>query len=173
MKTPSQSPFADPNQASLAHPTSFPNGNNFPNPAPSPLGSPERPKSKKRGGPSIVLLCCAGFAIALMLGGGIYGILKFTKVLNSDRNDLIFHVVKKESLLVTIVDKGQLEAAENKDVICAVKASKGGQFSTTIKWVIDDGSHVNKDDKVVELDQSSLEDQKRTQQAAVDTAKAL
>src|SRR5262249_23450696 len=126
---------------------------------------------KKSSGPNLVIVG-VGVAVALVLvAGGAYAVLKFgTNVLKKDHNDLLFHKVAKEVLEVTIVEKGQLEAAENRDVYCQVKASKGGNFSTTIKWVIDDGTPVKKGEKLVELDKSALEDQQKAQQSVVDKA---
>jgi RND family efflux transporter MFP subunit len=103
-------------------------------------------------------------------GVGAYFIAK--SYFASDRTDLLFHSVRKDPIQVTVVEKGTLEAAENRDVICQVKATRGSSFATTIRWVIDDGNHVKKGDKIIELDKSGLEDQKLTQQIAVEKAKA-
>jgi HlyD family secretion protein len=47
---------------------------------------------------------------------------------------------------LSIVERGALESAKNTDIVCRVKArSQTSQNSTTIKWVIDDGSHVLSD----------------------------
>lgn len=88
------------------------------------------------------------------------------------RIDLITHVVKPEKLQVTILERGTLEALDNKDIVCQVRSgSKGSSFSTTIKWVIDDGSHVKQNDLLVELDDSGLQEQLKSQQIARDRAK--
>jgi multidrug resistance efflux pump len=51
--------------------------------------------------------------------------------------------VRYGRLPITIVERGALESANNRDIVCRVKArAQGTQNSTTIKWVIDDGSHV-------------------------------
>jgi multidrug resistance efflux pump len=63
-----------------------------------------------------------------------------------NRLDLITHTVRREKLQLTIVERGTLEAANNFDVVCGVKSgAKGSTVATTIKWVIDDGSHVMRD----------------------------
>lgn len=88
------------------------------------------------------------------------------------RIDLITHVVKPEKLQVTILERGMLEALDNKDIVCQVRSgSKGSSFSTTIKWVIDDGSHVKQNDLIVELDDSGLQEQLKSQQIARDRAR--
>ena len=86
--------------------------------------------------------------------------------------NLILHTVKYENIDLTIIERGSLESSENKDVTCMVKASKGGNFATTIKWVIDDGSAVTEGQLICELDKASLDDQLRTQIIAVSTAKS-
>jgi RND family efflux transporter MFP subunit len=100
---------------------------------------------------------------------GITGILVATGVLGtwfafggfrSQRSDLITHRIQKERLELTIVERGALESAKNSDIICNVKSgAKGSSFSTTIKWVIDDGSVVKARDLLIELDPSGLEEQ--------------
>ncbi len=57
-------------------------------------------------------------------------------------NDVIWYLVKKEPLEVTVVEKGTFEAARNEDLKCLVKATRGGQFATTIRWIVDDGTQV-------------------------------
>ena len=88
------------------------------------------------------------------------------------RIDLITHIVKSEKLQVTILERGTLEALDNKDIICQVRSgSKGSSFSTTIKWVIDDGTHVKQNDLIVELDDSGLQEQLKSQQITRDRAR--
>ena len=83
-----------------------------------------------------------GLLIVLVAGG--YALFHFGRSLfNQKREDLITHQVQPELLELTVVEKGNLEAAENKDVICQVKAGgRGSNFATTIKWIIDDGTLV-------------------------------
>jgi multidrug resistance efflux pump len=58
--------------------------------------------------------------------------------------DLVLHKVKFERLPLTIVEKGTLESKKNNDIKCTVKArTPGSQTSTTIRWVLDDGTHVS------------------------------
>jgi HlyD family secretion protein len=72
------------------------------------------------------------------------------------RADLVTHKVQKGRLELTIVERGALESANNSDIVCRVKArSQQSQNSTTIKWVIDDGSHVLHDRDKEEV-QSSI-----------------
>jgi HlyD family secretion protein len=91
---------------------------------------------------------------------------------NTHRPDLLLHTVKKEKLQVTIVERGALESAENNEITCTLKArTQGSTVASTIRWVIDDGSFVKKGDKLIDLDDSGLQDQLITQQIVMETAK--
>ena len=49
-------------------------------------------------------------------------------------------VAAREKLVLSIVERGTLESAENSEIICRVKASgRGTTVATTIKWLVDDG----------------------------------
>src|SRR5262249_54941890 len=109
-------------------------------------------------------------AAAFLIVGG--GLLTFYMTRTPTvRPDVILHKVKKEDLNVTVTEKGTLESAENKDVVCKVRAGSKG-FASTINWVIDDGSRVKKGDPLMVLDDSALQDQLRDQKIKVDTALA-
>jgi HlyD family secretion protein len=70
---------------------------------------------------------------------------------------------------LTVVERGALESANNADIVCRVKArNQQSQTSTTIKWVIDDGSHVKKDELLADLDDSGLRDQLQTETINLD-----
>ena len=87
------------------------------------------------------------------------------------RPDLLTHKVGFEYLPVTVVERGTLESADNKDVVCKVKAGSRAS-ATTIKWVIDDGTIVSKGQLLMELDDSALQDLYRVQSIAVEKARA-
>jgi HlyD family secretion protein len=96
----------------------------------------------------------------------------FTSGSKANRPDLLLHTVKHENLDLTVVERGTLESADNRDVICHVKAGSKGNYASTIKWVIDDGTLVKKGQAIMTLDSSSLEDNYRAQKIAVDKAQA-
>lgn len=86
------------------------------------------------------------------------------------RPDLILHTIKKEKFRITIVDRGSLEPAENNYISCKVKAKTPGQASTSIRWVIDNGSPVKQNELILKLDDSALTDQLTTQEIEVSKA---
>lgn len=91
----------------------------------------------------------------------------------SARTDLVTHRVGYENLQLTITERGTLEAADNRDVYCRVKArSQQSTVATTIKWVIDDGSQVKQGQLLVELDDSGLYEQQKNQKITLDKARS-
>ena len=113
------------------------------------------------------MLAGVGLGAATIFGGN-----PFADWFKPSQANLLTHEVHPEYLQATIVERGTLESAENADVLCMVKAGSKGTYASTIKWVIDDGSMVNKGELVMELDDSSLQDDYRDQNILVDKARA-
>lgn len=135
-------------------------------PAPS-----RKPARRKRSFMSRLIM--SAMILVVVAGAALGGFLLFGKsVFKQARLDLLTHKVKAELLPVTVTERGTLESAENKDVICKVKAGSKASFASTIKWVIDDGSVVNKGQLLMELDDSSLQDSMRSQSIVVEKAKS-
>ncbi len=78
------------------------------------------------------------------------------------------HKVKRETLQLTIVERGALESANNHDIVCRVKAGTRG--STAIKSVVDDGTYVHKGQELMRLDSSTLDEQYKIQMIATEKA---
>jgi multidrug resistance efflux pump len=91
----------------------------------------------------------------------------------TDYSELLRHKVAYENLQLTVTERGALESAENAEIVCRVKArTQGSTVATTVRWLIDAGTEVQAGDKLIELDDSGLQDQLRTQKSTVDTAQA-
>src|SRR5438128_29882 len=133
--------------------------------------TPSRLPKARRFGTAAKLALFAGLFIVLGIGG--WASYRYIFAGDAIRADLVLHKVRRERLLVTIVERGALESAENNDITCKVKArTQGSTTASTIKWVIDDGSRVKNGEKVIELDESGFEEQKKTQQIVVDGAES-
>ena len=63
------------------------------------------------------------------------------------------HTVRRENLIVTVTDDGELQSASNVDVKCEIA---GG---STILWIIPDGTVVEANQEIVKLDSSGIEEQ--------------
>jgi RND family efflux transporter MFP subunit len=131
-----------------------------------------RRSSNRRSGKVNIWVILAAFGGVLL----VVGVIAWRVVpgmFASQRADLLYHHVKEEPLEITVIERGALEAARNDEIICKVKASgRGSLNASTIKWIVDDGIQVHQGEKLVELDKSGLEDQKITQQIAVDKARS-
>lgn len=114
----------------------------------------------------LLALGIVGLAAVASAGGWLY----FNRG-PVDRPDVLTHTVRREPLVITIAEKGTLESAENADIVCRVKAGNKG-FSSTINWVIDDGSRVKPGQLLMILDDSGLKDQEDDQRIKVQTAEA-
>jgi multidrug efflux pump subunit AcrA (membrane-fusion protein) len=81
--------------------------------------------------------------------------------------------VHYESLHPNVVARGELEPAETTDIVCRVRSwTRGSTNSTTIKWVIEDGTPVKQGQLLVELDDSGLLEDLQARKAPLEMAHA-
>jgi len=107
----------------------------------------------------------------VLLVGGVGAAWLLIPGLHSSRPYLVLHTVKRENIVQTIVEKGELQSADNHDIINKVNhEALATNNKTNIKKVIDDGSIVKKGDTLIVLDSSKLEDLLRTQGITRDKA---
>jgi multidrug efflux pump subunit AcrA (membrane-fusion protein) len=85
----------------------------------------------------------------------------------------ITHTVRYEPLRATIIERGTLDSAETIDIISRVRnRSRGHTIDTTIKWVIPDGTLVQRGDLLVELDDSGWREQLELREGPLILARA-
>jgi multidrug efflux pump subunit AcrA (membrane-fusion protein) len=107
-------------------------------------------------------------AIVLLLGGGV-SVWAIWFRGPAVRNDLVKAKVERvSSLQFRVVERGTLEAKNNHDIKCEVKT--GSRGAPKIKELVDNGTYVNKGDKIIEIDDSYLQEQATTQKIARDKA---
>ncbi|WP_246151379.1 HlyD family efflux transporter periplasmic adaptor subunit [Rubripirellula reticaptiva] len=126
-------------------------------------------RSSSRGGGML-----GGLLVCLILVGIIGAVgyrFFFDPDSRVDTENLITQVVSKASFDHIVLEQGEIESSSNTEVICEVKSS-GGNGGTSILWVIDEGTKVNKGDKLVELDSSQLELRLKEQKIQVITEEA-
>src|SRR4051812_7796901 len=104
------------------------------------------------------LAAAAALALLALAVGGYFLFFRDAAA----RADILLHTVKREPLVVTVTEKGTLESAGNKDIVCKVRAGAKG-YASTINWVIDDGSRVKSGQLLMILDDSALKDQEEDQ----------
>jgi RND family efflux transporter MFP subunit len=128
-----------------------------------------RPVRRKLGKRTQLILVAA--LVAILAGSA--GWYRFSGA-RAVRNDLVTYTVQKQKLLLTVVERGALESADNAEVSCRVKArTQGNTVATTIKWVVDDGTPVKKGDLLADLDDSGLVEALKTERITLDQDKAL
>jgi HlyD family secretion protein len=133
--------------------------------------SPSRIPRAQRWTTRIKVLILAGVLVAVASTGS--GTWYYFSSRRAARTDLVLYTAQKQKLLLTIVERGALESAENADIVCRVKAgTKNSTVATTLKSVVDDGTRVKKGDLVVELDDSGLIEQVKTEKIALDKAES-
>jgi multidrug efflux pump subunit AcrA (membrane-fusion protein) len=113
------------------------------------------------------MMVLGALLLALTVGAGWWFLLRPPPI----RADVLLHTVKREPLIVSVTEKGTLESANNRDIVCKVRAGTKG-YSSTINWVIDDGTRVKPGQLLMILDDSVLKDQEEEQQIKTQTALA-
>jgi RND family efflux transporter MFP subunit len=83
-----------------------------------------------------------------------------------------FPAAARGDLTAAVVERGSLDAATSADLVSAVKARGKDGPTTTIKWVVEDGTMVKKGDRLIELDDATLRDLARQAQVRVVEAEA-
>jgi RND family efflux transporter MFP subunit len=73
---------------------------------------------------------------------------------------------KPGKLVVTVTERGSLESSRNADVYCNVEGR------TTIIYIVPEGTHVKKGDRICELDSAALRDQLVNQRITTKSAEA-
>ncbi|WP_435010340.1 efflux RND transporter periplasmic adaptor subunit [Tundrisphaera lichenicola] len=129
------------------------------------LGQPSRrrPSSAIKAFAVAVVIIAVG-AVAVL---GVPGMkAPMASLFASSRSDVITAVVRPGKLSVIVKEKGNLESAANKDVVCEVE---GG---TTIIRILPEGTRVKSGDVVCELDSASLRDTLNNQKITTQQADA-
>jgi HlyD family secretion protein len=85
-------------------------------------------------------------------------------------SDLVTAKVEFKDLQVKVVERGTLEAVDNHDVKCEVKA--GSRGAPKILWVVDNGTAVQVGDRIVQIDDSYLQEQAQDKKIERDKAEA-
>jgi HlyD family secretion protein len=111
-------------------------------------------------GLSVILI--AGLGIGGAAWSGAFG---FSRMRDAD---LATEAVKRGPLEIKVTERGNLESAQNLILRSFVEGGTG----TSILKIVDEGTLVEKDQVVVELDSSRLRDEAAVQQIRLDTAEA-
>ena len=105
-----------------------------------------------------------GLAVLVVAGLGLWAVLGGADPRAGGRGETARAV--RDRLVVSITESGEIEAKESVDIRCEVEGS------STIVWVVEEGSVVAKGDELVELDSADLEEHVQTQEMTHNTSKA-
>ncbi len=86
--------------------------------------------------------------------------------------ELITQPVKLAAFDHVVLEHGEIESSRNTELLCEVKARSAGSGGVSILWVADEGTRVQKGDKLVELDSSQLEQERKQQRIVLANAEA-
>jgi multidrug efflux pump subunit AcrA (membrane-fusion protein) len=95
-----------------------------------------------------------GILLLALLGGAAW---LWMPGRDTTRTDFISSPVQRKKMRVTFLEHGVVEAASSKDIICRVR-NRGRPFATTIKWLIEEGTPVERGAIVARLDSTSFEE---------------
>src|SRR5437773_271089 len=117
---------------------------------PVPLTQPDPPvqppRSSQKHGRRLVYAVAAVPLLTLPLfGWALAGRLS--------REKPVTHQVRREKLQHAITARGDLEAVDTSEIVCRVQSRVHGRTnSTSIKWIVEDGSRVARGQLLVEFD---------------------
>ncbi len=114
----------------------------------------------------LVLLVIGG----IVGGGGYYAYQSQTG--EDLTKNLITQTAKRGAFDHIVLEQGEIESSRNTELLCQVKSRSGGSGGISILWVADEGTPVKKGDKVVELDSSQLEQERKQQRIVLGNAEA-
>lgn len=106
--------------------------------------------------------------IVLTAAGGVWWWRQEGATVEPETN--LIYKVERGDFSLTVTERGEVESSEDIEIRCEVKA-KNTQ-GTAILRLVPEGSHVKKDDFLIELDASALESEQTKQQIAVNRGEA-
>lgn len=123
------------------------------------------PPPMKRSWTPVIL----GILVLGIVGAGSYWGWQHFNAPEGPPKNLETQALTKGDMVLTFIEKGELEAARNTEIVCQVRASgRGNSAASSIKWVIDDSSKVKKGDLLMLLEDASLREQMNNQHILVE-----
>jgi len=127
---------------------------------------PVRTCQASRRGVSPVGVLVGVVIAAVVVMGLIFAIGGAGESAGASDSNMATHTVKRENLLISVTEDGNLESASNIDVKCEIP---GG---STILWIVPDGTQVKEGEKIVELDSATIDEQLEAQKGVYEKALA-
>ena len=122
----------------------------------------------RRSGSALLL---AVLAVLLVAGVGIAGYFYyFRKTSEQNLEDIITQTVTRGPFEHVVLEQGLVESSGSVEIRCEVKSAAAGGIK--VLWVEEEGKHVKKGDKLVQLDSSAFDKDLVQQQIVCNTSQA-
>jgi len=126
-----------------------------------------RHRKSRRAGLLVGLLVCM---VLVGAAGAIAYRFYLDQQADIDASQLITQLASRGPFDHIVAEQGEIESSSKTEIVCEVKSRGTGGVS--ILWAIDEGTHVQPGDKLVELDASELEQRLKEKRIKVITAEA-
>ena len=95
---------------------------------------------------------------AAVIAGSAMGWTAFRSRRVSTEN-LVFHMVFRGDLDITVVERGSLESQKNLRILCEVDdVRRDGMHGTPLIWLVENGAHVKQGELIAELDAAPIQE---------------
>lgn len=128
--------------------------------------NPQNRQRNRQGSTAVIVVVLVVVIVATLWFLKQAGYLSGGESASSPVSRATTHTVKREQLVVTVTEDGNIESAKNIDIKCEIA---GG---STILSIIPDGTLVEAGQELVQLDQSGIEEQLRSQKGIYEKALA-
>ena len=97
------------------------------------------------------------FTTALVATAGFFGTQYLSSPGPQFDETVLLHQVGRSDLQVSVIERGNLESQQNREIICEVEdVQRDGINGTPILWIIPNGSSVTKGDLLVEMESAPM-----------------
>ena len=120
-------------------------------------------RKNRNGATSIIAL--GGLILVFLIGGAAYWWINRDGGNSTD--EPILHTVERGPFVAQVLDQGEVQSSDNKEIRCNVRARNG---AVKVIKVVPEGTQVEPGDFLVKLDSQSFEKERDTQKLAVTNA---
>ena len=117
-----------------------------------------------KGRARLLWIAGSGAALAVLVGLSVWAVGSGSSATGPGSGETTR--AARDRFIVTIVESGEVDAKESKDIKCEIEGT------STILWIIEEGTLVEEGQKLVELDPTNVQDQLTNQLSVWRSAKA-
>lgn len=133
---------------------------------------PDRPVTQRPGrhpsGAALLVILCTLIVVA---GAGVMAYLYYVRKASQPKlENMITQAVRRGPFEHVVLEQGLIESSGSVEIRCEVKSANSG--GVKVLWVEEEGKHVKKGDKLIQLDSSSFDKELVQQQIVYNTSQA-